>query len=267
MTLRIMVFVFGLNRNELCKSLSSVYGDIDTNVYLRRFFDFEFNLPEVNSYGFARYLIDKFHIRQVFESLSEANRSAGHMHDYDNFMIVLPGLWSALGLSLRDVDYSIRLLALLARNVPVGTFTHPFLLAVLIAVKFKKPEFYGSLVAGNFRASEIMDYIDDTVGPELVDENVSSILDRIEGFLYCAETADLDGEASRERVLAELKNVQQGKSESSFQIISRRAQNSNQRQLERIIQAVVDGRRLYISKAVFGQLAELIDTYQSDLRR
>ena len=30
-----MVFVFGLNRDELCKSLSSVYGDIDTNVYLR----------------------------------------------------------------------------------------------------------------------------------------------------------------------------------------------------------------------------------------
>ena len=33
-----IVFVFGLNRDELSKSLSSVYGDINTDVYLRRFF-------------------------------------------------------------------------------------------------------------------------------------------------------------------------------------------------------------------------------------
>ena len=44
-----MVFVFGINRDELCKSLQSVYGDIDADVYLRRFFDLEFSLPIVNS--------------------------------------------------------------------------------------------------------------------------------------------------------------------------------------------------------------------------
>ena len=28
-----MVFAFGINRDELCKSLSSIYGDIDVDVY------------------------------------------------------------------------------------------------------------------------------------------------------------------------------------------------------------------------------------------
>ena len=47
-----MVFVFGINRDELCKSLNSVYGEIDTTVYLRRFFDMKFMLPEVDSEKF-----------------------------------------------------------------------------------------------------------------------------------------------------------------------------------------------------------------------
>ena len=51
-----LVFVFGVNRDELCKSLQSVYGAIDSDVYLRRFFDMEFTLPEVDSGEFCRPL-------------------------------------------------------------------------------------------------------------------------------------------------------------------------------------------------------------------
>ena len=39
-----IVFVFGINRGELVKSLESVYGEIDAGTYLRRFFDMEFAL-------------------------------------------------------------------------------------------------------------------------------------------------------------------------------------------------------------------------------
>ena len=87
---------------------------------------------------------------------------------------VIPGHWTAFGLSLRDIDYGIRLLALLARNVPVGVFTHPHLLAVLIAMKFKKPDVYRELVRGSVRTSEIMDYIDDAVRQDLVDRDLST---------------------------------------------------------------------------------------------
>ena len=54
-----LVFVFGVNRDELCKSLTSIYGEIDASVYLRRFFDMEFSLPDVDSEEFCRILMDK----------------------------------------------------------------------------------------------------------------------------------------------------------------------------------------------------------------
>ena len=49
-----MVFAFGINRDELCSSLQSIYGNIDADVYLRRFFDMEFTLPQADSEKFAR---------------------------------------------------------------------------------------------------------------------------------------------------------------------------------------------------------------------
>ena len=266
-----MVFVFGINRDELCKSLSSVYGDINTDVYLRRFFDFEFNLPESDSQEFAKNLIGRYGIDSAFMSLANANAHPDHIYDienYDieNYMSFLPRLWNALDLSLRDIDYGIRLLALLARNLPPRYFTHPYLLTVLIAMKFKKPEFYRSLMTGNFRTSEIVDYMDRELRQSPLNETLSRSLDRSEGFLYCAETrGDVPtqvGSAAQD----ELRQVLDGYVGVDFQVISRRAQNADEVRKRRILQAIEDGTWLRISGNTFGELAALIDTYQTQLR-
>ena len=262
-----IVFVLGLNRDELSKSLSSVYGDIDTDVYLRRFFDFEFNLQEVDSQAFAIHLFDRLQLSNVFQGLAEAANNPVHMYDYGNYRSVIPGLWSALGLSLRDIDYGIRLLVLLVRNVPLGVFTHPFLLAILIAMKFKRPDFYHMLVSGNFRTSEIMDYIEEELRQDLIDRELSSHLDRSEGFLYCAENANRAFHERGEAALTELEQVPDASREVTFQVISQRAQNADRQQLAQITRAIHDGRNIYIDGKVLGNLATFIDTYQTELRR
>ena len=262
-----IVFVFGLNRDELSKSLSSVYGDINTDVYLRRFFDFEFNIPEADSQGFARHLMDKFQLGQVFQSLSDEARDSVHVYDFQGYERFCPKLWSALGLSLRDIDYSIRLLALLTRNVPVGTYTNPFVLGILIGMKFKKPDFYHSLANGNFLTGEIMDYIDGELRRDLIDNDLSHYLDRSEGFLYCADSASRNPSNLGDAALTELQRVGDDTSGISFSVISRRAQSADQRQLDQICKAIDEGRQLYIDAKRLGELATLINTYQTQLRR
>ena len=263
------VFVFGLNRDELRKSLASVYGNIQTDVYLRRFFDFEFNLPESDSQGFVLHLIDKFQIREAFLQLANASGQQGLMVDLNNYRTVIPGLWSALGLSLRDIDYGIRLLTLLAKSVTSDYFTHPFLLAVLIAVKFKKPELFTELINGNIRTDDIMDYIEETVRRDLVDEALTSSLDRIEGFLYCADSRNKDGHVPGSEAGQQLTKLLQNdfSSEPELAFLSQRARNANNSQRKRIIEATLDGRTLRVTDRTFGQLATLIDTHQAELRR
>ena len=262
-----IVFVFGLNRDELTKSLSSVYGDINTDVYLRRFFDFEFNIPQADSQGFARHLMDKFQIGQIFQSLSTEARNNTYAYEFQNYVEFCPKLWSALGLSLRDIDYSIRLLALLAKNIRVGTSTNPLILGILIGMKFKKPEFYHSLTAGNFLTRDIMDYIDGELRRDRIDYDLSYFLDRTEGFFYCTDSASRNRSNLGEAALVELQSVGDDSSVVSFSVISLRAQNADQQRLGNITQAINEGRQLRINAREVGRLATLIDTYQTELRR
>ena len=95
-----LVFVLGVNRDELCKSLQSVYGDITAEVYVQRFFDFEFALPDGDSIEFCKHLFDKF-------GLGDDSPSG------------FPELWSYFGLSLRQMDYCTRLLCLTIRKLTV----------------------------------------------------------------------------------------------------------------------------------------------------
>ena len=103
-----MVFVLGINRGELCKSLQSIYGKIDADVYLRRFFDMEFVLPEVGAEQFSRHLIRKFELTEFFASLSKSANRKIHSEDFSMLDQYFPELWSRLGLSLRDIDYCVR---------------------------------------------------------------------------------------------------------------------------------------------------------------
>ena len=112
-----MVFVFGINRDELCSSLQSVYGEIDADVYLRRFFDMEFTLAAVGSDDFCRHLMDRFGLRECFAALSLSHHAYPPSSNYQNLHDVFVELCDRFSLSLRDIDYGVRLIALLAKNI------------------------------------------------------------------------------------------------------------------------------------------------------
>ena len=271
-----LVFVFGINRDELCKSLSSIYGAIDTDVYLRRFFDFGFHIQEVESQAFAEHLIDKFQLGEAFRSLDKAlggqprvwgYLGLSHTYDFNSYRVLVPRLWSALSLSLRDMDYGIRLLALMVRNIRPGELSHPFLLAVMVALKFKQQKFYFQLRDRAFRISEIMDYLESAIRMHSSHGDLSSYLDRFEGFLYCAQDTANSGPERGNNALEELRQVFNATSGTQFLVISRRAQNANQYQLDRIERAILDGRLMALDDRSLGGLAALIDTYQADVRR
>ena len=69
------------------------------------------------------------------------------------------------------------------------------------------------------------------------------------------------------KAYAEIRNLMDGERESPFEIVSGRARNANQLQLQRFNRAIHDGQLFEINRTVFGSLAELIDTYQTELKR
>ena len=262
-----LVFVFGLNRDELKEALRSIYGKIDADVYLRRFFDFEFNLSEVDARGYATHLIEAFDLRTAFGRLDTGDSRGDAMADFANYLRILPRIWSGMGLTLRDIRYGIQLLALLARNATPGMFTHPFLLVILVGLKFRDPEKYRSLVEGTFDAGEIVDYIQALLRDDLADNSVSANLDRIEGFLYCASEPLGDRSRSQQAYRELVAAADRDTTPIQSSILSGRAKVSQTAKLDRIAKAIEDGWRLEIDIQTFGHLASLIDTNQAALRR
>lgn len=58
-----LVFVISIDKAQLSKSIQAIYGQIDTENYLRRFFDLEVTLPNPSPQRFCEYLQEKLKIK------------------------------------------------------------------------------------------------------------------------------------------------------------------------------------------------------------
>ncbi len=205
-----IVFVFGINREELTKSLKSVYGDIEADVYLRRFFDMEFVLPDAPPLLFCRSLVPKYGLDVFFDDLS---RQAGKSHSSELSMIVdsVAVILGSLGLALRDMDYCVRLLSLAARGLPESHTLNPPLFALLVALKIENPALYRRFVEGKARGAEIIDHVNarrdravdvlavglDYGRPETLFWRDAEVFSRIEAAAYAADDPNVVREQLR----------------------------------------------------------------------
>ena len=98
-----IVFVLGLDRQQLGHSIRAVYGSgMDVDGYLRRFMDIEFSLPAIERETFIEHALSQ-HIKVSTGDTQKWNAVAASF---------LAPLTVAFELSLRDVEYCSKLLAM-----------------------------------------------------------------------------------------------------------------------------------------------------------
>ena len=256
-----MVFILGVNRDELCSSLRSTYGEIDADVYLRRFFDMEFTLPEVRSRDFCRHLIDRFELREFF---SGPNQRAGHTGDFREFADAFPVLCDRLGLSLRDTDYCVRLTALVGRNLQQHEGMVPLLLALLITLKVKNLALYRAFIQGRCRASDVVNYIDETVSGTRSSDVRERRMNEIESCLYVAEHGDRGGEPP---AVAQLRLLHAGKELTHPEYVSERTKKAESQSISELLENTRQRANMVLGHQGVDHLAELIDLHQQITRR
>ena len=155
-----IVFVFGINQEELQKSIQSVYGDIDAADYLRRFFDIGMTLPQAEASNYCQYLINKYNINENVKDIP-ADRVASYMEygssdplvvyetgsqdgdgnvvyekarnrdyyrlrreyktgDWSSVLTEMPEMVGCLGLSLRQTEHAVRMLWIALRGEQIA---------------------------------------------------------------------------------------------------------------------------------------------------
>lgn len=98
-----IIFVLSIDKKVLCKSIEAVYGGlkIDTEAYLRRFVDIEFDLPEPQIDLFAKALFDQKEIGEYFTNYYDVISGE---HREERLKDTLIDCFLSQSNSLRDVE-------------------------------------------------------------------------------------------------------------------------------------------------------------------
>ena len=267
-----MVFVFGINRDELCSSIRSVYGKIDADTYLRRFFDMEFLLPGVDSKTFSEYLIERYQLEQFYTKLSEIKGNTAYYDGFERFSRFFQALCDCFGLSLRDIDYCIRLIVFIGKNATENNYMFQPLLPLLIILRLKNKSLYQEYILGDRMGSEVMNYIDELVPPENRNRSLENNLNELEINLYLVDRAKTENSSRSFDELEKLRNSLQNAQETPHTpYLSERTQKSDIERIENLFSFFANypwlGRDPYLfSKDVITHLSELIELSQSFMR-
>ncbi len=259
-----MVFVFGINRDELCSSIRSIYGDIDSDVYLRRFFDMEFLLPEASSETFCKHLIERYRLEEFFSALSVCAENSIHSENFSEFSNFFSRFCGLIGLSLRDIDYCLRTMVFVGKNLRERYRMYPYLLSALIPLQLKNQTLYRRSVQGERIGAEVMTCIEQWIRDEELSEQLEHDLNWMEISLYA--TYNPENFIDRENVsFRQLELLSQGKPLTHPEYLSERTRTSSKERAERLcelakaIQQIVLSSNNYITINTIRYLASLIE--------
>ena len=178
-----IVFVFGVNKTGLQESIKSVYGDIDTEDYLRRFFDINLALPPASSKAYCEHLLSQH------KDLADALNVRYYANDVswpDATKHLFAPLVGYMNLPLRQVEHAFRLLrfAANARCDPnaVELSVEGWSISLFILLKMKNPAMYAEFISGNVRCAAVIDFFLASLPDPL--DNAERVARFVEGQIY-----------------------------------------------------------------------------------
>ena len=161
-----IVFVFGINQKELAKSIQSVYGDIDTVDYLRKFFDVGMTLPQAEASKYCLHLIRKHKIAKAIAESPVHNAQYGHRgweSDWHEIVTTIPTMLDYMGLSLRQTEQAIRMWLVVLHSKEVAEqqamYKYEGTLAFLILLRIKNRDMYDKFFNESCELQEVMNYL------------------------------------------------------------------------------------------------------------
>jgi hypothetical protein len=160
-----LVFVIATDPKHLPNAIAAVYGErTDSEIYLRKFVDFEYDLPEPTAQQYISTLAKEFQLSDLCSAVSEHSitriRSGlgndykplvaqhGRALDVAEVIDCFPQIASSFGLTLRDQSQAFTLLNAYLRAAPQGAVIFPRIFAFACALRFARPDVFRELKKG-----------------------------------------------------------------------------------------------------------------------
>ena len=185
-------FVLAMDRAQLRNTIQSVYGNIDTESYLRRFIDLIYKLPTPDHEKFTEHLFQKQHLTHYLNQRSINDGAADWMND------ILAYFSTACEFSLRDIEHIVRHLVLCARSTRENILLSPLLLTLLACLKLYNEDLYFQFCAGKRSTAEILKELPNLPERELRGASAKLIIEATLKFADIKEPFDPRSEPNNE---------------------------------------------------------------------
>lgn len=144
-----VIFVLSTDREQLCNTVKALYGEIDSEGYLRRFIDYEYSLPDPDNKKFIKFLAKS--VFSVVEENCYVNHGNVKPSSFElgqrKFIDEFSKLAILKQLRLRDIEKIFQSSSILFRKIEFTSF--PISIIVFICVtKHTDPAKYCDLKKG-----------------------------------------------------------------------------------------------------------------------
>lgn len=140
-----IVFVLAVDKKHLCSSIKGFYGSnqIDATEYLRRFIDWEYEMPQPNRDQFVNYLFQSHGIPQIFSTRIE---NGCPRNEYDELLFIATQVVEQNKLELRQIEKVMTSLVIALRGFEITTTVMPSVLFYLIYLRVMKEQVFKKIL-------------------------------------------------------------------------------------------------------------------------
>lgn len=205
-----ILFVVGIDKKEVENFIPAVYGNINCNEYLQRFFDMEFNLPSKSSYEYVGTLLKRFNINFI---------DFGVQEETSDCCDLLRDLFKMYGLTLREQNLCVACLAFALSQVKDTKILNGLILSFLIVLKVKEPVLYLNFIKNEASVDDLMENLRHHDKENLVDNENRYY--RLELMLAICENSLCNLDVVKERYQTKIKTETDVKLKDRWEFILR----------------------------------------------
>lgn len=154
-----IVFLLGMDRVQLCRSIQATYGDIDTDNYLHRFIDLEFVLPEPDREKFLEDLWDRYNLGNYLAKMDYDANGGLRVSEGGNFRQIFLLFAESMQLALREIEIALKWFIVVVREVDANGYSFPVYVAILILMRLRNRGLYVRYVSGKATVKDVLDFL------------------------------------------------------------------------------------------------------------
>lgn len=165
-----IVFVLSIDKKHLASSIKGYYGsvEINTDEYLRRFIDLEYEIPKPSNKAFIKYMFEYYSFANYYLA-AERYRFPDFREDANELQTLAETLFNYYPTTLRQQERVFALTRICLKSISSRQYTFSNLLFFLIYLKLFRNHIYTQIYLNHYSIAQLTTDISDILKPTISD--------------------------------------------------------------------------------------------------